>query len=199
MSQADGQGSMPALDEARQLLASEGLPLPYVPAELQPAVRQIRAWVYGTRPDTLGLYDVRAYGLEAGTTPVADYVLFGHAGHGLDSYAIHYYLVRGPLALLVQVAWGGVYTDRRRATEAVAGRLAQAEALAHAVEAAQQRGHFQAGERLVVVAADFFQAAWRRVPGVLTLDEFVRPDAWHQGESETLLAVVLEALSQGSG
>ena len=196
MSQAADHESVAALNEARRLFAAEGLPLPYVPAEMQPAVRRIRQWVYGTRPDDMGLYDVRAYGLEAGTTSVSDYVLFGHAGHGVSSYAIHHYLVRGPLALFVQVAWGGAYGDRRRATEAVAARLAKAEALTLAVEAARQRGHFVPGERLFVVAADFFQAAWRRVPGPLPLEEFARPAAWRQGEGETLLQAVLEALDQ---
>jgi len=197
MTQATGQESVTALDEARQLFAGEGLDLPYVPPEMQPALRRLRDWVYGTRPDSLGLYNVRGYGLEAGTTPVADYVLFGHAGHGLSSYALHYYLVRGPLALFVQVAWGGAYGDRQRAAQAVATRLDQAEALIHAAGAARQQGHLPAlpvGERLVVVAADFFQAAWRRVPGPLPLDEFVRPDAWHSGEAATILPSLLDTL-----
>ena len=42
---------------------------------------------------------------EAGTEPVADYLLLGHAGHGIQSYAIHYYVVRGPLALFLQIGW----------------------------------------------------------------------------------------------
>lgn len=40
-----------------------------------------------------------------------EYLLFGHAGHGINSYAIHYYLVRGSLRVCLQVSWGGVFSN----------------------------------------------------------------------------------------
>ena len=61
----------------------------------------------------MAMYMFEDYISEAliGTAP--DYVAFCHAGHGMNSYAINYHLVDGPLALFVQAPWGGALFQRR--------------------------------------------------------------------------------------
>ena len=49
------------------------------------------------------------------TGQVDDFVAVSHAGHGANSYALSYFLVDGPLALFLQTAWGGVFTDPEKA------------------------------------------------------------------------------------
>jgi hypothetical protein len=53
----------------------------------------------------------------------ADYAIVAHAGHWVNSYAMHYYLVAGRLRLFLQVPWGGANGDRKEDTEYT--RLAQ--------------------------------------------------------------------------
>ena len=39
--------------------------------------------------------------------------MLSHSGHGVNSYAIHYYLVQRPLRMFLQLGWGGVYDDAK--------------------------------------------------------------------------------------
>src|SRR5437870_3386527 len=98
------------LAQAKKLFTGAGLPLPPIPMELAKQLHPPKEWVFGTRFDTPSPYAmdwyVREY-LENGVSE--DYLIFGHDGHGLNSYAMHYYLVRGPLAIFDQLAWGGIY------------------------------------------------------------------------------------------
>ena len=157
-------------------------------------IRQVVEWIYGTRSDQESLYHLISFVTEVGTKPVADYLLFGHDGHGINPYTMHYYLVRGPLALFVQEGWGGAYGDSVAEVQAVTERFRQAEALVHAVDAAQQRGAFKPDERLVVIARGFSRSIWRRLHG-LAVDQnalFASPD-WH--EERDVLAAVTGMLS----
>jgi hypothetical protein len=90
-------------------------------------------------------------------------VLLAHAGHGANSCAIHYFLVRGPYGLFVQASWGGVYMD----PDAAAGRMRDyfdlAEALARTSEEAPSPG--APSDRLVVVVSDFSGSCWTK-PGM---------------------------------
>jgi hypothetical protein len=45
-----------------------------------------------------------------------DHVAFSHAGHAINSYALNYQLVDGPLAVIAQVGWGGGYSNRAEDT-----------------------------------------------------------------------------------
>ena len=184
------QQGTPALEAACQLFTQEEIPFPFIPPEMRPAFAELSEWVYGTRPDAPWLYEIRDYVREAGTEPVADYLLMGHAGHGIQSYAMHYYLVRGPLALFVQSGWGGAYMDKDKATRDMAARYAQAEELIQAVEAAQREGRFRPGERLIISDSDFYGSSWTRIDGVLDEDSF-RQSNWREDE-DVLRAVLAE-------
>jgi hypothetical protein len=173
--------TFPAIDEARQLFAQAGLPFPFIPPEMRETFEKIEDWVYGTRLKIPWLYEIRQYATEAITTDIADYLLLGHAGHGIQSWAMHYYLVRGPLALFLQIAWGGAYTDEEKAIGQISTRFAQANDLIQKVEEARQKGSFQPGERLIIVSSEFHDSYWTRIN--YTRDSDSRPvDNLHYGD-----------------
>jgi hypothetical protein len=93
------------------------------------------------------------------------YVLVAHAGYGINSYAIHYYLVRGPLRVFVQIVWGGVYSNGPKHAAAVNRCFALLEHLILTVEAVVAAGHLQRSDRLVVAASSFYGSHWIRPDG----------------------------------
>lgn len=183
-----------ALEEAQQLFAQAGIPLPFIPAEMQKTFTKIEDWVYGTRSKIPWLYEIRQYVQEVSTTPVDDYLLLGHAGHGTQSWAMHYYLVRGPLALFLQIAWGGAYTDEDKAVQEMSARFTQAEELIQAVKVACSNGNFKPDERLIIKASDFYGSSWCRNIGIPDKEGF---QAGILHESDDVLKEVLSEI-QGS-
>ncbi|MFD1047412.1 hypothetical protein ACFQ1S_18620, partial [Kibdelosporangium lantanae] len=102
-----------------RVFGDAGLHAPPVPEVLRSGVREIRKWAFGTRdvvPNSMYLF--KHYILEVLTGPVEDYVAVSHAGHGVNSYAVNYQLVHGPVAVFAQEGWGGIYYDREQATAA---------------------------------------------------------------------------------
>ena len=166
---------------ARKHFAQEGLPFPFIPAKMRPAFVEVSEWVYGTRLDAPWLYEINKFVLEAGTKKMQDYVLLGHAGQGIQSYAIHYYLVYGPLAIFIQIGWGGAYTDNEAAIREMSVRFTQAKELIQAVEAAPQAGRFQSGERLIISVSEFHDSFWMWTKGALNEDSFPKTD-WHKNK-----------------
>jgi hypothetical protein len=140
--------------DMRRTFEDAGLLAPHVPPELEPRLRQLRDWAYSTREIAPGaMYMFDDYLNEVLTRPVEDYVAVCHAGHGANSYAITYNLVRGPLALFAQTGWGGIYEDRELTSAEVSDQLAACAALAEAVEAATPAR--PAPARLVVAPSPF--------------------------------------------
>lgn len=169
------------LTEAQHFFTQQGLPFPYIPPEMRPAIHRIGEAVYGTHEHAESLYDIAPFVEEAATQPVEDYILLGEAGHGINSYAIHYYLVRGPLAVFIQKSWGGAYTDVRQAEKDIAETFHRVEQLVDAVAAAQQRGVFPPGARLIVTDSSFYGSSWiyleqQTAPGMI-----FRMEQWQTG------------------
>src|SRR5207244_4239765 len=100
--------------DATALFQTEGLELPFVPPELARQFRQCDRWCFASREVRVSPYRFEDYVNEADAVP--DYVLIAHTGHGVNSYAIHYYLVHGFLRLFLQIHWGSVYQDKPLAT-----------------------------------------------------------------------------------
>jgi hypothetical protein len=59
-------------------------------------------------------YNLQHYIHEAESSLVNDYVILSHSGHGFNSYAIQYYLVRGSLRMFLHLGWGGAYADAEK-------------------------------------------------------------------------------------
>jgi hypothetical protein len=102
------------LEQAKQQLREAGLTFPPLPDELAAQFQRFGAWWWGTREvDQAEMY---FFGGIAGgdgiESPPPDYMALCHAGHGVNSYALNYHLLFRPLALILQVGWGGVYMDQ---------------------------------------------------------------------------------------
>lgn len=161
----DVVATQPSLEKARALFATEGLPFPPLPAELASALREARPNIFATRPVEIPPYTLAAYSLEVQTEPaVASYALIGFDGHGINSWAVHYYLVDDALALFIQLPWGGAYIepdDARRTIEVV---FAWAEKLQAETRRARRDGLIPPGWRLLVVGSHFDDSGWAWVP-----------------------------------
>jgi hypothetical protein len=138
---------MDILQQSKKLYRANGLPFPPIPAELAQQVMRISEWVYGTRADVSSPYLTEAYFRELNEGVEKDYVVFGHAGHGITSYGLHFHLVWGPLALFLQHAWGNADSDPVKDAETIARDYALADQI---IRAAQQAESFRLPQRLVV-------------------------------------------------
>jgi hypothetical protein len=174
---------------AKELFAKEGLPFPPIPEDLAPHVVELGPWVYGTRA-VPNLYRFEFFVTEVEKEGVPDYVVFGHAGHGFNSWAIHYYLVHGSLALLLQLAYGGAMMDNREKAQDMARVFAATGDLIRAVDDATGNGRQLPG-RLTVAASDFYGSRWTWLEGT---SEDGQPSeiAWHES------GTVLDALSDAA-
>lgn len=151
-----------------------GLGVPPAPAGLRSAVRRHEDWLFDSRDTTqqFSMYALHEWVREATSRPVGNYVALGHAGHGLNSYAIHYYLVCGQLALFTQTHWGGVYQDPDESTARVAATLARCAQLIEAYEAAAAAKTLPPSPaRLVVVESDFSGEICQWIRGPLGANE----------------------------
>jgi len=102
---------MADIKKARQLFRKAGLPFPRMPNELAARLKQQDAWLFSTRDLAVSPYNLQHYVREVDETRVEDYAVLSHSGHGVNSYALQYYLVYGPLRMFLHLGWGGVYMD----------------------------------------------------------------------------------------
>lgn len=178
-----------------------GLVAPPVPERFAGALRLIEPWCFATRdidPMSMYMFDrTVSDGLAA-----ADVVAFSHAGHGINSYAINYFLVDGPLALFAQVAWGGAYADSAESAAAVAQLFERCSALIRAMDDARMRDALPAG-RLVVVESQFRDLqAWGWIDAPFADGDAARewlqarPNA--EGQATPATAAALEWLQSGA-
>lgn len=160
------------LAEIEQLYRADGLEVPYIPAEMLPELKQLNPAVFSTRQNLPPPYAMFTYSEEITTQRPDDYLIFGHDGHGINSWALHYYLVRGPLALFVQVSWGTAYGDKAEDTARVNAKFAEAKEFIRTVETAEKQGKFKPGERLVVIDSDFNGRRWVFLEKVYTKENY---------------------------
>lgn len=151
-----------AVDVARLEFEVLGVPFPPVPAPFVADFGWVAEQIYGTREDRPNPYDLVRYVEEVTAASPADYVLVGRDGHGINSQAMHYYCVEGPLALFVQLGFGGAYTPGGN-KERITSVFAAAADLRTAVATARAHGRLAPDERLLVVQSDFHGARWRRL------------------------------------
>jgi hypothetical protein len=87
-----------------------GLSVPPIPKSHQERLITQGKWFWSTRPDitAMNMYRFR-YAKEIVSGPVDDYSAVSHSGHGVNSYSINVSIVKGPLAVVFQHPWGGVY------------------------------------------------------------------------------------------
>jgi hypothetical protein len=105
--------------EVRKKYEANQLPFPPVPSELIKNVMKINDWIYSTRANAPSPYMTSIYIDELQSGDRMDYILLGHAGHGIMSYALHFYLVKGSLALFLQHSWGNADSNPEEDIESI--------------------------------------------------------------------------------
>ncbi|MET1117281.1 MAG: hypothetical protein ABWY08_20330 [Comamonas sp.] len=147
--------------QAEAFLRTAGLSLPAMPAELAEKIRERALGIYSTRELPAAPYVLEAY-VAALLRPdhPGDYALLAIDGHGVQSWAFHYYLVSGPLALFVQLPWGGVYTDATTARAEIDRVLAWAQPLPQRLARLKHQGRLAPGQKLLVVFSRFSKSRW---------------------------------------
>ena len=151
--------------QARSLFETEALAFPPLPAAAAASLRAINERVFASRDLPAELYNLEIFSGEvlAGQRP-ADYSAFGIDGHGTNSWAVHYYNVEGPLALFVQLPWGGAYVDPDPAREVIRNAFGWAARIQDKAATLGKNGVIPPGWRLLVVASRFAQPGWIFVP-----------------------------------
>jgi hypothetical protein len=161
MSLVDEVNNHSNLVKLQAYFEAEGLPVPPLPAQLSSRLEVVGYQTFGTRPATPSLYFLERYLAELENQAPPDYLLIGAAGHGVESYALHYYLVLGPLAIFIQLGWGGASTDRAKAAQRITASFEQATRLIEATEQARLAGKLEPSSRLLVVISSFSGNYWQ--------------------------------------
>ena len=104
-------GEAGGIEKAKKLFQEANLAFPWIPPELASQLRELYSWRYGTRSFRMSPYNIDAFIKEAQLGVVDDYVVLAQAGHGANSWALHYFILYGPLYLFLQLSWGGAYCD----------------------------------------------------------------------------------------
>ena len=148
---------MTDIKKARRLFQKAKLAFPTIPEELAALLKEQDKWLFSTREIEMSPYNLQHYIHEVDGTHVEDYVVLSHSGHGVNSYALQYYLVHGTLEMFLHLGWGGVYMDVGRAAAQIRECFSLADEI---VPVAQTAGKLQAGARLKIVGSDFYGSYW---------------------------------------
>jgi len=152
------------IDKAKQVFKKANLPFPNIPEKLAQRLREVHNWGYTTRgtdvidwPENIR----HIYVKEADHATLPDYAMLCHAGYGTDSYAIHYFLVYGPLRMFLQLHWGGGYSCGEANVEHMRRAFALADQIVKEVEVSNRFGK----EDHLVIAVSAFYGSFFLTPG----------------------------------
>ena len=148
---------MSDIEKARQVFEKAGLAFPTIPEKLAEQLKEQSKWVFSTRPIDVWPYLLHSYVEEAEKSEVNDYAVLCHAGHGVNSWAIHYYLVQDSLRMFLQLGWGGVYSNGGEDAALIRDCFSLADKIA---SVANTVGPFQPGTHLTVVVSNFGGSYW---------------------------------------
>ena len=87
---------MSDIEKTRRCFVEAGLAFPTIPDEAAARLKEQRKWLFSTREIETSPYNLQHYVREFDRTHVADYVVLAHSGHGVNSYAVQYYVVHAP-------------------------------------------------------------------------------------------------------
>lgn len=141
--------------KAKALFKKAGLAFPVLPKKLALSLKERGEWIYSTRPVDIFPYMIDQYINEDNKTKIDDYAVLSHSGRGINSYAIQYYLVCGPLRMFLFLGWGGVYMDKKKAAKQIKECFGLADKI---TKAASKK--LRADSRLTVVVSDFYGNYW---------------------------------------
>jgi hypothetical protein len=162
-----------AVEHAQRTFEKAGLVLPVVPEDLVPRFKLRGDWDWATHMRISAPYRSSGFHLAAllGLLPAefqktfripeSDYLVIGHGGHGVNSYALSYYLVRGPLALFIDAMWGGAYTNNELRAQEWNAIGADIRTIVNACEGPSERP-----PRIIVCAEDGTENNWWSPSGI---------------------------------
>ncbi len=145
------------IEKARQLFQEAGLAFPAIPPVLEARLKEQDTWLFSTRKIEISPYDLQHYADEADGPRGEDYAVLAHTGHGINSHAVQYYLVHGPLRMFLHLGWGGVYMDADEGAATIRECFSLADKIVSAVTPLESLG---AGGRLKIVGSDFYGSHW---------------------------------------
>jgi len=131
--------------------------LPTIPEKLAVKLKQHSEWLFSTRKLRVSPYDLGHYVLERDRARGNDYAILCHSGHGVNSYAIQYYLVYGSVRIFLFLGWGGAYMNAKKATSEIRECFSLADAIVAAAMTTRKLG---ADKRLTVIGSDFYDSRW---------------------------------------
>jgi hypothetical protein len=181
-----------SVTELKHLFHDTGLPFPPLPEPWLRDLKRLSPWVYSTRSIDISPYDIEWYVREAEDGSAPDYTLLAHTGHGPKGYAIHLFAVHGPLALFVQIGFGGPFKRGPQAAMRVARVFAEVDVLLEVLAEAGGEGHLPSGARYLILASDVAGSAWRRL-------EDDGPSIWSRRASGREIKAMQDAIASIRG
>lgn len=148
------------LDRAREVLQGAGLAFPNIPAELAGRVREVDRWCFSTRRIRMSPYNIRYWVDAVRRRGISEWAVVAHQGHGVNSYALHYFLDWKSLRLFLQMPWGGAYMDNEACKEDIARCFESADRLCALWGHARE----PAAGKLYIIGSGFYGSYWTR-PG----------------------------------
>jgi hypothetical protein len=120
-----------------------GLALPSIPTAFKDALFEWEPWLLASQPHPEAYMDYARDSLPSLRVPTPDQIAISHAGHGINSYALNFRLALGPLALLVQQSWGGVYGDSAAEAQAWGDLVGRVSSLIESLDSPARAGWHQ--------------------------------------------------------
>lgn len=152
-------GASDGFEAARAWLTAQTLPLPYIPPALAAQMRALGDYTFSTR-DPLPTKPLWIPGwLEDLAAAPDDYAVIAYDGRGSAKHAVHVFVAVGPLAVFLQLPWGGAFGDDAQLRALAAKLMGDIRPL---VEAAEQRAG--APRRWALVISNFEKSGWRALP-----------------------------------
>ena len=116
---------------------------------------QLRPWCFTSRAALeSSAYNIDWFVSELLQDSPEPYVLLEHAGHGVNSYALHFYKVDNHVGLFLQLPWGGLYGNRDEEVQSIRLEFLRIQ------QTTDTRSAIPELRRLVVVESGFHGSRW---------------------------------------
>jgi len=176
---------MTDLEEAKYLFKTSGLAFPKIPEKLATQLKKRDRWLFSTREIQMSPYNLDFYVNEPSGPQEEDYVVLAHSGHGLNSYAIQYYVVLGFLRMFLHLGWGGVYSNAEADSARIRSCFSLADEIVKDVESSDA-SHIP--EPMSIVCSTFYGSHWS------ALGEMHRGKDWDRIDPAKVLEEALDWL-----
>jgi hypothetical protein len=181
--------------EASAMFAATSLPEP-PPSTFRPSqLMRIDEHLFATWQPQTDPYAFSSFMQESLRAAPNPGLAFGFAGHGVQSWAMHYVLREGPLLVGFQVAAEGIYTNADRARESLEGAWELLLQLHEKLALTAVKSQLPAGRTLVIIDSDLEDNRWAWVDGPGGWERA----KWEEGSPAAFMALMhLQDLAEGA-